>query len=438
VARALAVLVLAALVVPAVAAAHARLVRTVPADGAVLAHRPLVVRVEFDDTVRSASGNAVVANDSQRSVLAGRVAVQGRVVVLPLARRLPRGDYTVRWSIVSEDGHPEQGVLAFAVGRGSPPPHPVLVASSPLRARDVALRALYFLGLLAAAGAAVFALVARPVLGARLNRPLAGLLFCALLAAFLGASGLQVGASSGTRFAVVLEAALGVALAGAAAAALAPAYPRLLAAAGSCALALLAAPALAGHALDPDQPRILAPVLDVAHTAAAAVWLGGLIAVLWIPARAHADAYERRAVFRRFSSLSLAAVALLTLSGVGRALTELDALSQLWSTSYGRALLVKSAVFLLVLTVASANRSLLARGRMVLARSVAAEVVAVTAIVVAVSVLTELRPARETRSPSAASLPVVVGGAGLVVPVALRFAPDRLEEARRVLERREP
>jgi hypothetical protein len=125
------------------------------------------------------------------------------------------------------------------------------------------------------------------------------------------------------------------------------------------------------------------------------------------------------------------------LSGVGRALTELDALSQLWSTSYGRALLVKSVVFLLVLTVAWANRSFLARGRTPVTRSVAAEVVAVTAIVVTLSVLTELRPARETRSPSAAPLPVVVGG-GRVVAVALRFAPDRLEEARRVLERREP
>src|SRR6185312_9208577 len=112
VARALAVLVLAALVAPASASAHARLVGTSPADGAVLAHAPRSVRVEFDDTVRTASGNAAVANASQRSVLAGRAAVRGRVLVLPLEDGLRRGDYTVRWSIVSEDGHPEQGVLA--------------------------------------------------------------------------------------------------------------------------------------------------------------------------------------------------------------------------------------------------------------------------------------------------------------------------------------
>jgi copper transport protein len=436
VARALAVLVLAALVAPASASAHARLVRTSPADGAVLARAPQQVLVVFDDTVRVASGNAAVANLSQRSVLAGRAVARGRALVLPLQRRLARGDYTVRWSIVSEDGHPEQGVLAFAVGRGAPPPHPVLVASAPLRIRDVALRALYYLGLLTAAGAAVFALRARHVLGARLHRPLAGLLFCALLAAFLGASGLDATASSGTRFALVLEIALIVAGVGAAAAALAPAYPALLTAAGGCALALLVAPALSGHALDPDQPRVLAPALDVVHTAAAAVWLGGLIAVFWIPARAHADARERRAVLRRFSSAALAAVALLAASGVGRALTELGAVHQLWTTSYGRTLLVKTALFLPLLAVGRVNRSLLERARPLPARSVAAEILAIAAIVVVVAVLTELRPARETRRPLAR----VAGGRGIVVggPVALRFAPDGLEEAGRVLEGGQP
>ena len=65
-ARALAVLVLATLVVPAAAAAHARLIRTVPADGSVAAKAPHAVLVEFDDTIRVGSGNAAVANVSRR------------------------------------------------------------------------------------------------------------------------------------------------------------------------------------------------------------------------------------------------------------------------------------------------------------------------------------------------------------------------------------
>src|SRR5262245_47166808 len=73
---------------PAPAAAHAPLVRTTPADGAVLDGAPRVVRVEFDDRVRVASGNAVVANDTGASALAGRPHAAGRTLLLPLRRNL--------------------------------------------------------------------------------------------------------------------------------------------------------------------------------------------------------------------------------------------------------------------------------------------------------------------------------------------------------------
>jgi copper transport protein len=427
VARALAVLAFVALVVPATAAAHARLIRTVPADGALLARAPADVRVVFDDTVRVGSGNAAVANASRRSVLAAPARARGRVVTLPLIAGLTRGDYTARWSVVAEDGHHEQGLIAFAVGRSGPRPVPVLAASTPVGMGTVALRALYYLGLLIAAGATVFALLARQLLGARMRRPLAGLLFVALLAAFLGASGLEAGATGGTRFAIVLEIAVVVSLVGAAAAALAPAVPALLTVAGGCALALTVAPALAGHAFDPDQPRVLAPLLDAAHTAAAAVWLGGLVAALWLLPRSSLDSWERRAVLRRFSAVAVAAVVLLAATGLGRALTELGGISELWSTSYGRALLLKTALFVPLLAVGRLSRSLLEDRSPRLGRSIAVEVAAITAIVVVVAVLTQLRPGSD--APKRRTV-------GFTMPV--RLTVDRFEKARSVLERREP
>ena len=426
-ARALAVLAFVALVVPATAAAHARLIRTVPADGALLVRAPADVRVVFDDTVRVGSGNAAVANRSRRSVLAAPARARGRVLTLPLVAGLTRGDFTARWSVVAEDGHHEQGLIAFAVGRSGPRPVPVLAASTPVGMRTVALRALYYLGLLIAAGATVFALLARPLLGARLRRPLAGLLFVALLAAFLGASGLEAGATGGTRFAIVLDIAVVVSLVGAAAAALAPAVPALLTVAGGCALALTVAPALAGHALDPDQPRVLAPLLDAAHTAAAAVWLGGLVAALWLLPRSSLDSWERRAVLRRFSSVAVAAVVLIAVTGLARALTELGGIGELWSTSYGRALLVKTALFVPLLAVGRLSRSLLEERSPRLARSIAVEIAAITAIVVVVAVLTQLRPGSDApkRRTVAFAIP-------------MRLTVDRLEKAGSVLERREP
>ena len=45
-----------------------------------------------------------------------------KTLTIPLRAHLPDGDYSVRWSIISDDGHLESGVLAFAVGEGRAPP----------------------------------------------------------------------------------------------------------------------------------------------------------------------------------------------------------------------------------------------------------------------------------------------------------------------------
>src|SRR5438105_333811 len=116
--------VVAALALPAAAVAHANLVRLEPADGAVLSKSPAAVRVLFDDAVRPGPGSAAIRNGGG-SVLARRPYVargNPRELVVPLRQGLPHGDYSVRWSVVSDDGHNERGVTAFAIGAGAAPP----------------------------------------------------------------------------------------------------------------------------------------------------------------------------------------------------------------------------------------------------------------------------------------------------------------------------
>jgi methionine-rich copper-binding protein CopC len=114
--------ILAALAVPSAAWAHATLVRTDPANGSVLARPPVAVRVVFDDTVQVGPGVEAIRNGGG-SVLVGRPRVNsGRTLVVPVRRGLAEGAYSVRWSIISDDGHLESGVLAFAVGAGQLPP----------------------------------------------------------------------------------------------------------------------------------------------------------------------------------------------------------------------------------------------------------------------------------------------------------------------------
>ncbi|MGH3001847.1 MAG: copper resistance CopC/CopD family protein [Gaiellaceae bacterium] len=419
--RVVVLLALLALAVPAAAAAHATLLRTVPKTGAILARPPRAVRVIFDDSVRVTGGNAAVENGSNSSVLSGKPRANGRTLILPLRAGLPRGDYSVRWSIVSDDGHHEEGVIAFGVGAGSPPPRSVLGASVALTWWGVVLRALAYVGILAGCGAAAFGLLARDALGERLRRPLAQMLFLTLLAAFVGISGMAQPAPSGTRFAHVLDAAAVVAGVGAALAALAPLHRKLLLPAGTCAVLLVAAPTLSGHALDPDQPRAVSIPLDLAHAAAAAVWLGGLLAVVFVLPRTAPRTVERELVVHRFSRVALAAVVAIALSGLGRALTELGAVSQIWSTSYGRVLIVKTGIFLPLLGAGWVNRALLLRAYGRLRRSVSLEAGAVVAILVVVAVLTQLRPGKDAPAGrSAAAVPLqAVGFVTLPPPSAV-------------------
>jgi copper transport protein len=393
----------------------------------VLVRGPKSVLVQFDDSVHVAGGNAAVANSTGASIAAGSAHARSRTLTIPLRPDLPDGAYSVRWSIVSDDGHHEVGVLAFAVGTDSPAPHSILNASAPLGPAGIVLRSIWYLGLLVAAGAAALALLTRGLAPARLRRPLAHLLFFALLLAFVGAGGLAHGGASGTRFANALDAALFVALVGATAAALAPRSEPLLRLAQGCALALLLAPTLAGHALDRDQPTLLAPLLDLIHLSAAAVWLGGLAWLLVVVPRATDARGERRGAVERFSTVALIAVSVLGATGIGRAVTELGSFHQLWTTSYGRALLVKTALFVPLLGIGWLNRGWLNRDRLNpgrssrsaspgslgrLRRTMRGEVVVIAGIVVAVAFLTQLRPGREapagaTAAPVAASPPAL-------------------------------
>src|SRR5437868_14677993 len=192
--------VVAALAAPAAASAHANLVRIRPANGAVVATAPGAVRVLFDDAIRAGPGVEAVRNGGG-SVLAARAYVlrgNRRELVIPLRRHLGAGDFSVRWSIVSDDGHDERGVTAFAVGAGAARPTASLSVGGVGRTGDVVFRVLLFAGLLAAAGAGVFRLAVWP--RELPEWELAIVVLTGFLLAAVGAAGLATRGASGTRF----------------------------------------------------------------------------------------------------------------------------------------------------------------------------------------------------------------------------------------------
>jgi methionine-rich copper-binding protein CopC len=375
--RILVIALLSALAVPGSAWAHATLVRTVPADGAVLDRAPAEVRVVFDDVVRVGPGVAAIRN-SGGTVLAGKARVEGgRTLVIPLKRGLADGDYSVRWGIVSDDGHLESGVIAFGVGAGRTPPAATLVAqANGPSAGSVATRWLFFAGLLGAAGIALFALLARPRDEERIALILSSSAVVAAFGAAEEAHRAGLGTRAGTALAAGFVAAVVVAsLAGAATLEHSVLRPALLLAVG-----LVAVPSFAGHALDRGLNRINI-VADILHVAGAAAWVGALLGLVLFR-----DAPQRRAV-----QLAAGGVLLLGVTGILRACFELVRFSQLWDTSYGQALLVKTGIALAAL---SGGWLLRARIR----RRAGAELLLVGGLVVAVSVLVMLRPGRNVEA----------------------------------------
>ena len=393
----------AALTLPAAAFAHAQLLRTSPANGAALSSGPARVIVTFDGAVRVGPGNKAVRNGGG-SVLAGKPKADGATLELPLKAHLVKGDYSVLWSVVSDDGHPEEGVLSFSVGTGVAPGASSLHAAGSAGFGTVLSRWIFFAGLLVASGFALFDLVVwRPVAGSHLGT---GVIAIGLAAMFVSAHGLVHASHAGTatRFGLVIQIASVLAATGAAAAAIGIAEPAATPFALALALSVLPAPTIAGHALDPGRSWLEVPI-DFLHVAAAAMWLGGLVAVAFVVPRSAQPREIKAAATRAFSRIALWSVIVLAVTGIIRALSELHSVSQLWTIGYGRAIVAKSVLFGLLVLLGWMSRKRIAAAFTRLRASVVAEIAVFLGVVVAVAFLTALPPGRRAQATAQAATP---------------------------------
>jgi copper transport protein len=344
------------------ASAHAVLVASRPAEGAVVQASPRTVLLRFDEPVETAFGSVRVYDGDARRVDSGAIARPARnAIAVRVDRRLPRGTYTVTWRVISADSHPVHGAFVFSVG--APGAHPngvaarVLDAGIPLQIHlllHAARFADFILLLLATGGMVAIAFVLRRrdavLLGcvAACAAALAVAAFAGIVAE--GAAGGGFGVSSALRPSVVAailtthfgrvwlaQALLATLLALAATAAVR--WRRAGYVAVACAAGLIVTPSLAGHASVAGR---LAFAADVAHVAAAAVWIGGLAFVLFALARARDARWETAAeVVPRFSALAFGSVGVLLAAGAVSGYVDVHAWRGLTETTYGRLLLAK-------------------------------------------------------------------------------------------------
>lgn len=134
-----------------------------------------------------------------------------------------------------------------------------------------------------------------------------------------------------------LQSAAGlIALAGFAWSSIVPAGTRTITAAAALAVALSAP--LTGHAVSQPGSPIAPVVLQAAHVAGAGAWLGTLLVLLAVGVRGRDPFPDYAALVGAFSPVALSAAAVLFASGAITTVLYLEAVSQLWSTAYGRTL----------------------------------------------------------------------------------------------------
>ncbi len=428
------------------AAAHAALLSSEPADGAVVPIAPSRLVLTFNEQVsplilRLASPNGAT------TVLQGTVeGAASLAIALPAG--LHHGTHVASWRVVSLDGHPIGGTVVFSIG--APSANPRLAATNTTStAVSVALWTLkfaFYVGLVIGIGGSFFLAWLAPDVpdsgrSAIAVALVAGLFATPVLVGLQGVDALELplsGLTSSVAWKTGLETSFG-ATAIAAACALFAAFFALEARTAylARALSLLGmtiaglALALSGHASAAAPQWLTRPAVFV-HAISVAFWIGALVPLGAIMLRCD----QPEAVLVRFSRAIPWAVASLVVSGTALAAVQLDDPRALLATAYGVVLVAKLCLVALVLAVATWNRFCLAPAvmggsvepRRKLARSIAVEV-AIALVVLGVVGLWRFTPPPHALA-SASARPTLVHMHTAAAMADVTFEPGRMGVAR--------
>jgi copper transport protein len=395
------------------AAAHAELVSISPANGVQLAKPPSEIKLTFTESVNLVSDGIRLIDPVGATVPTNSPIVNGRSVSLPIPANLPDGPYVLTWRVVSSDGHPITGASSFGVGTapapvpgsavGTPESTATTVASGPsLPWPVIAIRLVGYVAFALFAGVAAFVLLCAPEASKEPRLQLlarTGLVAgaAAAVAAIVVQGPYTAGVSISraldmrllldtlaTPFGTAMICRLGLyGLLGI----LVWRLPRM-----STELASWLVPAAvvgtavtiagAGHAA---AAGLIDIAIDTLHALTAGLWVGGLVVLVAlgrsVPPR----------VLHQFSTLALASVLTLIVTGTLNSLRQLNAVDELWQTRYGLTLMTKLTLVAGTIAAAAISRRRLHQTRLPI-RSVRLEAALTVAVLVVTALLSMTSP----------------------------------------------
>jgi copper transport protein len=135
--------------------AHASLIASDPADGALLARSPAALTLTFNEPVEPLTIRIVDESGAAESVT--RIRRDGAQLILTPAK-LDNGAHVISWRVVSADGHPVGGSTTFWIGqRGANAPQATMRSDDALLRGAIWLtRVAVYLGLFVGVGGAFF------------------------------------------------------------------------------------------------------------------------------------------------------------------------------------------------------------------------------------------------------------------------------------------
>jgi copper transport protein len=396
--------------------AHATATKTEPASGALLDAPPSEVVVEFNEPVTPVdAATGVVAPDGDRADT--RLTQNEDETTLTIAVDADQeGTYLVGYRVVSHDGHPVSGTFTFSVGAETEAPS----AEALTAGTDPFVQALLYgnrwfgyAALALALGAGIFLVLgARPrevpaklvatglavvAMTAVLGLPLQAAYETGTSISNLDAAGLQsvmesnVGLAGLLRLLLVL---LALPLMRTVVTSEEEPQPLLVAGLAAVGAALTATWPLAGHPMA-TEPLVVAFVADLVHLGAAMAWAGGVLVLLILACRKGVEIPDKAA--ETWLVLVPWLVANVLVAGLASALLHIDSIKALTDTTYGRLVILKAVLFVVIVGAGLFTRRALLRrteGQTRLRVTAGVETLFLAAVMAAVAVLVQAVPAK--------------------------------------------
>lgn len=368
---------------PGASSAHAFIVKSNPSENQSLDKLPNKVSIEFDEIIQPTFYSLQVLDALGNQMNRGNGQINSgnaKVLEADVSRDLPKGIYSIKWRVVSGDGHPVNGIIPFQIGETSKN-QPVLKSKTVgyIPHFDLILiRWIQYMSEAVFVGLSFFYLFVYPK-ESLLNTPIerrykkiVTISFLFLWASILISLPLQTTIEANVTWLEAFDFSL---------------WRNIITntlfgkvwiseiiflslllltikrnrkllwwssfVLGSC---LFIAKAITSHAVATTD-FLLAIAFDFLHLLSASIWVGSLIAMaVLLPLNRDKEGRKLfQQVVRRFSNWGKGCVFLLLISGVYLSLKYVPTFHALFYTTYGQVLISKIALFLVMLLLAFLN-----------------------------------------------------------------------------------